>query len=154
MASSLGKYLFMWNLLTDISLMLLSDICLHDGVLLQQYDWKPVNVYRSFWDHTKWWVWFISLFIDWAQCFSPLLLHSEQHYGCKQVLQKIIIVISIKLWQSNINSELQWCEYCPSVDVPVWSKLESGQLPSMQQLVQILDNEMKMNVQMDTHHHS
>lgn len=41
-------------------------------------------------------------------------------------------------------------------DVPVWSKLESGHLPSMQQLVQILDNEMKMNVQMDTiqHHHS
>ncbi|KAF7652971.1 hypothetical protein LDENG_00088830 [Lucifuga dentata] len=30
-------------------------------------------------------------------------------------------------------------------DVPVWSKLESGHLPSMQQLVQILDNEMKMN---------
>uniref|UniRef100_A0A3Q3K6X9 Selenoprotein T n=1 Tax=Monopterus albus TaxID=43700 RepID=A0A3Q3K6X9_MONAL len=41
-------------------------------------------------------------------------------------------------------------------DVPVWSKLESGQLPSMQQLVQILDNEMKMNVHMNTrpHHHS
>lgn len=41
-------------------------------------------------------------------------------------------------------------------DVPVWSKLESGHLPSMQQLVQILDNEMKMNVHMDTrpHHHS
>lgn len=39
-------------------------------------------------------------------------------------------------------------------DVPVWSKLESGQLPSMQQLVQILENEMKMNVHMDTlpHH--
>ncbi|KAK7945657.1 hypothetical protein WMY93_001385 [Mugilogobius chulae] len=35
-------------------------------------------------------------------------------------------------------------------DVPVWSKLESGHLPSMQQLVQILDNEMKMNVHMDT----
>jgi hypothetical protein len=35
-------------------------------------------------------------------------------------------------------------------DVPVWSKLESGQLPSMQQLVQILENEMKMNVHMDT----
>lgn len=30
-------------------------------------------------------------------------------------------------------------------DVPVWSKLESGHLPSMQQLVQILENEMKMN---------
>lgn len=42
------------------------------------------------------------------------------------------------------------------VDVPVWSKLESGHLPSMQQLVQILDNEMKMNVHMNTrgHHHS
>uniref|UniRef100_A0AAQ5ZG75 Selenoprotein T n=1 Tax=Amphiprion ocellaris TaxID=80972 RepID=A0AAQ5ZG75_AMPOC len=41
-------------------------------------------------------------------------------------------------------------------DVPVWSKLESGHLPSMQQLVQILDNEMKMNVHMSTrpHHHS
>lgn len=41
-------------------------------------------------------------------------------------------------------------------DVPVWSKLESGHLPSMQQLVQILDNEMKMNVHMNTapHHHS
>ncbi len=40
------------------------------------------------------------------------------------------------------------------LDVPVWSKLESGQLPSMQQLVQILENEMKMNVHMDTlpHH--
>ncbi|KPP69629.1 selenoprotein T-like [Scleropages formosus] len=34
-------------------------------------------------------------------------------------------------------------------DVPVWSKLQSGHLPSMQQLVQILDNEMKMNVHMD-----
>ncbi|KAG5847757.1 hypothetical protein ANANG_G00129600 [Anguilla anguilla] len=34
-------------------------------------------------------------------------------------------------------------------DVPVWSKLESGHLPSMQQLVQILENEMKMNVHMD-----
>ncbi|KAK5600048.1 hypothetical protein CRENBAI_010411 [Crenichthys baileyi] len=31
-------------------------------------------------------------------------------------------------------------------DVPVWSKLESGHLPSMQQLLQILDNEMKMNL--------
>uniref|UniRef100_A0A3B3CEE1 Selenoprotein T n=1 Tax=Oryzias melastigma TaxID=30732 RepID=A0A3B3CEE1_ORYME len=41
-------------------------------------------------------------------------------------------------------------------DVPVWSKLESGHLPSMQQLVQILDNEMKMNVHMNgrPHHHS
>uniref|UniRef100_A0A8C2PWZ8 Selenoprotein T n=1 Tax=Cyprinus carpio TaxID=7962 RepID=A0A8C2PWZ8_CYPCA len=41
-------------------------------------------------------------------------------------------------------------------DVPVWSKLESGHLPSMQQLVQILENEMKMNVHMDTlpHHRS
>lgn len=35
-------------------------------------------------------------------------------------------------------------------DVPVWSKLESGHLPSIQQLVQILENEMKMNVPMDT----
>ncbi|GAA6090965.1 thioredoxin reductase-like selenoprotein T1a [Tachysurus ichikawai] len=34
-------------------------------------------------------------------------------------------------------------------DVPVWSKLESGHLPSMQQLVQILENEMKMNMPMD-----
>ncbi|KAJ8274204.1 hypothetical protein COCON_G00088290 [Conger conger] len=34
-------------------------------------------------------------------------------------------------------------------DMPVWSKLESGHLPSMQQLVQILENEMKMNVPMD-----
>lgn len=42
-----------------------------------------------------------------------------------------------------------------SLDVPVWSKLESGHLPSMQQLVQILDNEMKMNVHMNTRtHHS
>uniref|UniRef100_A0A3B4ELM3 Selenoprotein T n=1 Tax=Pygocentrus nattereri TaxID=42514 RepID=A0A3B4ELM3_PYGNA len=41
-------------------------------------------------------------------------------------------------------------------DVPVWSKLESGHLPSMQQLVQILENEMKMNMHMDRlpHHHS
>uniref|UniRef100_A0A8C0SD45 Selenoprotein T n=2 Tax=Canis lupus familiaris TaxID=9615 RepID=A0A8C0SD45_CANLF len=41
-------------------------------------------------------------------------------------------------------------------DVPVWSKLESGHLPSMQQLVQILDNEMKLNVHMDSipHHRS
>lgn len=39
-------------------------------------------------------------------------------------------------------------------DVPVWSKLESGHLPSMQQLVQILENEMKMNVHMDTLPHS
>lgn len=44
---------------------------------------------------------------------------------------------------------------CFSIDVPVWSKLESGHLPSMQQLVQILDNEMKMNVHMNTRpHHS
>uniref|UniRef100_A0AAR2IGY4 Selenoprotein T n=1 Tax=Pygocentrus nattereri TaxID=42514 RepID=A0AAR2IGY4_PYGNA len=35
-------------------------------------------------------------------------------------------------------------------DVPVWSKLESGHLPSMQQLVQILENEMKLNAHMDT----
>lgn len=44
----------------------------------------------------------------------------------------------------------------PWADVPVWSKLESGHLPSMQQLVQILENEMKMNVPMDTlpHHRS
>uniref|UniRef100_A0A8B9JH07 Selenoprotein T n=1 Tax=Astyanax mexicanus TaxID=7994 RepID=A0A8B9JH07_ASTMX len=35
-------------------------------------------------------------------------------------------------------------------DVPVWSKLESGHLPSMQQLVQILENEMKLNALMDT----
>uniref|UniRef100_A0A3Q1G695 Selenoprotein T n=1 Tax=Acanthochromis polyacanthus TaxID=80966 RepID=A0A3Q1G695_9TELE len=43
-----------------------------------------------------------------------------------------------------------------TLNVPVWSKLESGHLPSMQQLVQILDNEMKMNVHMNTrpHHHS
>uniref|UniRef100_A0A2K5CVE3 Selenoprotein T n=1 Tax=Aotus nancymaae TaxID=37293 RepID=A0A2K5CVE3_AOTNA len=42
------------------------------------------------------------------------------------------------------------------LDVPVWSKLESGHLPSMQQLVQILDNEMKLNVHMDSipHHRS
>uniref|UniRef100_A0A8C5L160 Selenoprotein T n=1 Tax=Jaculus jaculus TaxID=51337 RepID=A0A8C5L160_JACJA len=41
-------------------------------------------------------------------------------------------------------------------DVPVWSKLESGHLPSMQQLVQILDNEMKLHVHMDSilHHRS
>ncbi|XP_055150533.1 thioredoxin reductase-like selenoprotein T [Symphalangus syndactylus] len=41
-------------------------------------------------------------------------------------------------------------------DVHVWSKLESGHLPSMQQLVQILDNEMKLNVHMDSipHHRS
>lgn len=39
-------------------------------------------------------------------------------------------------------------------DVPVWSKLESGHLPSMQQLVQILENEMKMNVPMDPLPHS
>lgn len=39
------------------------------------------------------------------------------------------------------------------IDVPVWSKLESGHLPSMQQLVQILDNEMKMNVHMNARHH-
>ncbi|OCT78713.1 hypothetical protein XELAEV_18029800mg [Xenopus laevis] len=40
-------------------------------------------------------------------------------------------------------------------DVPVWSKLESGHLPSVQQLVQIIDNEMKLNVHMDAipHHH-
>uniref|UniRef100_K7FF00 Selenoprotein T n=2 Tax=Cryptodira TaxID=8464 RepID=K7FF00_PELSI len=38
-------------------------------------------------------------------------------------------------------------------DVPVWSKLESGHLPSMQQLVQILDNEMKLNVHMESMHH-
>lgn len=39
-------------------------------------------------------------------------------------------------------------------DVPVWSKLESGHIPSMQQLVQILENEMKLNVHMDSlpHH--
>ena len=37
-----------------------------------------------------------------------------------------------------------------SADVPVWSKLESGHLPSMQQLVQILENEMKLNAHMDT----
>ncbi|KAL6479306.1 hypothetical protein MHYP_G00127390 [Metynnis hypsauchen] len=35
-------------------------------------------------------------------------------------------------------------------DVPVWSKLESGHLPSMQQLVQILENEMKLNAHMNT----
>ncbi|KAK1785306.1 hypothetical protein P4O66_018702, partial [Electrophorus voltai] len=35
-------------------------------------------------------------------------------------------------------------------DVPVWSKLESGHLPSMQQLVQILENELKLNAHMDT----
>ncbi|KAG5285968.1 hypothetical protein AALO_G00009540 [Alosa alosa] len=39
-------------------------------------------------------------------------------------------------------------------DVPVWSKLESGHLPSMQQLVQILENELKMNVHMDTLPHA
>ncbi|KAG8580961.1 hypothetical protein GDO81_007493 [Engystomops pustulosus] len=42
-------------------------------------------------------------------------------------------------------------------DVPVWSKLESGHLPSMQQIVQIIDNEMKLNVHMDAipnHHRS
>lgn len=40
-------------------------------------------------------------------------------------------------------------------DVPVWSKLESGHIPSVQQLVQIIDNEMKLNVHMDAipHHH-
>lgn len=45
---------------------------------------------------------------------------------------------------------------CFVVDVPVWSKLESGHLPSMQQLVQILDNEMKLNVHMESmpHHRS
>lgn len=35
-------------------------------------------------------------------------------------------------------------------DVPVWSKLQSGHLPSLQQLVQILENEMKMNIPMDS----
>lgn len=53
---------------------------------------------------------------------------------------------------------LECCEFDSAVvppDVPVWSKLESGHLPSMQQLVQILDNEMKMNVHMNTRaHHS
>lgn len=45
--------------------------------------------------------------------------------------------------------------FLSALDVPVWSKLESGHLPSMQQLVQILDNEMKMNVHMNTRpHHS
>ena len=41
-------------------------------------------------------------------------------------------------------------------DVSVWSKLDSGHLPSMQQLVQILDSEMKLSVHMDsiTHHQS
>uniref|UniRef100_A0A671LTI6 Selenoprotein T n=1 Tax=Sinocyclocheilus anshuiensis TaxID=1608454 RepID=A0A671LTI6_9TELE len=35
-------------------------------------------------------------------------------------------------------------------DVPVWSKLQSGHLPSMQQLVQILENEMKLSAHMDS----
>lgn len=39
---------------------------------------------------------------------------------------------------------------CVCTDVPVWSKLESGHLPSMQQLLQILENEMKLNAHMDT----
>uniref|UniRef100_A0A8C5KMK9 Selenoprotein T n=1 Tax=Jaculus jaculus TaxID=51337 RepID=A0A8C5KMK9_JACJA len=41
-------------------------------------------------------------------------------------------------------------------DVPVWSELESGHLPSMHQLVQILDTEMKLHVHMDSilHHRS
>lgn len=35
-------------------------------------------------------------------------------------------------------------------DVPVWSKLQSGHLPSMQQLVQILENEMKLSAHLDS----
>lgn len=35
-------------------------------------------------------------------------------------------------------------------DVPVWSKLQSGHLPSMQQLLQILENEMKLSAHMDS----
>lgn len=35
---------------------LFSDICLYDGVLSQQYDWKSVDVHGSFWNHVKWWV--------------------------------------------------------------------------------------------------
>lgn len=35
-------------------------------------------------------------------------------------------------------------------DVPVWSKLQSGHLPSLQQLVQILENEMKLSAHMDS----
>lgn len=32
----------------QVYLVFLADICLHDGVLPQQYDRKSVNVYRSF----------------------------------------------------------------------------------------------------------
>lgn len=35
-------------------------------------------------------------------------------------------------------------------DMPVWSKLQSGHLPSMQQLLQILENEMKLSAHMDS----
>ncbi|KAA0714648.1 Thioredoxin reductase-like selenoprotein T1b [Triplophysa tibetana] len=35
-------------------------------------------------------------------------------------------------------------------DVPVWSKLQSVHLPCMQQLVQILENEMKLSTHLDS----
>lgn len=60
------------------------------------------------------------------------------------------------MFSNSVNVMVLFSPLCFVVDVPVWSKLESGHLPSMQQLVEILDNEMKLNVHMESmpHHRS
>lgn len=78
-------------------------------------------------------------------------------------------IVKLKVYKSRFVFENSWLFLylrkadkllrffpLPALDVPVWSKLESGHLPSMQQLVQILDNEMKLNVHMEQipHHRS
>jgi len=39
----------------------------------------------------------------------------------------------------------QMHNYLSVLDVPIWSKLQSGYVPNIQELFQILDNHLKMN---------
>lgn len=66
------------------------------------------------------------------------------------------ILHQLCLFPDALSVTVLFSRVCSVLDVPVWSKLESGHLPSMQQLVQILDNEMKLNVHMESmpHHRS
>uniref|UniRef100_A0A673ND83 Selenoprotein T n=1 Tax=Sinocyclocheilus rhinocerous TaxID=307959 RepID=A0A673ND83_9TELE len=67
-----------------------------------------------------------------------------------------------RIWSWGQENKVIWggkmkvCEHCMYVkeaslflsgllDVPIWSKLQSGYVPSIQELFQILDNHLKMN---------
>lgn len=48
------------------------------------------------------------------------------------------------IYMNNICMS-QMHNYLSVLDVPIWSKLQSGYVPNIQELFQILDNHLKMN---------